>query len=220
MRKLSLILVFSALCHAQDVHVHVSPSNDPSSNSATEFATVQRAMGHAPQPGPGGRLYVHIAPGTYSERVMVTANRPRTTFLGDPSGPSRVIITAAQNAKSAGGTFFSETVDVEAPEFNADGITFANAAGATGQLSPSLCVPTKPSSSIAVSSAFRTLSLQTSAVSTTPRVTLLVEWISSSEMQPLFSTTSRFTSRFPDTLLRNRVRGLSRVLDMSSPIPQ
>jgi pectinesterase len=133
MRQFLLSLFFSALCHAQDVHVHVSPSNDPSSNSVTEFATVQRAMDHAPQPGPGGRLYVHIAPGTYSERVIVTANRPRTTFLGDPSDPSRVIITAAQNAKSAGGTFFSETVDVEAPEFNADGITFANTAGATGQ---------------------------------------------------------------------------------------
>ena len=127
------IVLFSALCHAQDIHVHVSPSNDPSSNSVTEFATIQRAMDHAPQPGPSDRLYVHIAPGTYSERVIVTANRPRTTFLGDALDPSRVIITAAQNAKSAGGTFFSETVDVEAPEFNADGITFENTAGATGQ---------------------------------------------------------------------------------------
>jgi pectinesterase len=133
MRQFLLILFLSALCHAQDVHVHVSPSNDPSSNSTTEFATVQRAMDHAPQHGPAGRLYVHIAPGTYSERVIITANRPRTTFLGDPSAPSSVIITAAQNAKSAGGTFFTETVDVEAPEFNADGVTFANTAGATGQ---------------------------------------------------------------------------------------
>ncbi len=133
MRRFSLILFFSALCYAQDVHVHVSPSNDATSSSVTEFATIQRAMDHAPQPGPSGRLYVHIAPGTYSERVIVTANRPRTTFLGDPSDPSVVVITAAQNAKSAGGTFFSETVDVEAPEFNADGITFSNTAGATGQ---------------------------------------------------------------------------------------
>ena len=133
MRPFSLILFFAAVCHAQDVHVHVSPSNDPSSNSVTEFATIQRAMDHAPQPDAAGRLYVHIAQGTYSERVIVTANRPRTTFLGDSSDPSRVVITAAQNAKSAGGTFFSETVDVEAPEFNADGITFANTAGATGQ---------------------------------------------------------------------------------------
>jgi pectinesterase len=133
MKKFLIILLFYAPCNAQDVHVHVSPSNDPSSNSVTEFATVQRAMDHAPKPGPAGRLYVHIAPGTYSERVIVTANRPRTTFLGEPSDPSRVIITAAQNAKSSGGTFFSETVDVEAPEFNADGITFANTAGATGQ---------------------------------------------------------------------------------------
>jgi pectinesterase len=133
MRQFVPILLFSALCNAQDIHVHVSPSNDPSGNSTTEFATIQRAMDHAPQPGLSDRLYIHLAPGRYSERVIVTANRPRTTFLGDPSDPSRVIITAAQNAKSAGGTFFSETVDVEAPEFNADGVTFANTAGATGQ---------------------------------------------------------------------------------------
>jgi len=53
MRQFMSILLFSALCHAQDIHVHVSPSNDPSSNSVTEFATIQRAMDHAPQPGPG-----------------------------------------------------------------------------------------------------------------------------------------------------------------------
>ena len=133
MRQFLLILFLTHLCPAQDVHVRVSPSNDPSSNSTTEFSTIQRAMDHAPQTGPAGRLYVHIAPGTYSERVIVTANRPRTTFLGDPLAPSSIVITAAQNAKSAGGTFFSETVEVEAPEFNADGVTFANTAGATGQ---------------------------------------------------------------------------------------
>lgn len=118
---------------AQDVHVHVSPASKGTTASTDDFPTVQMAMDHAPQPGPGGRLYIHIAPGIYHERVMITANRPRTTFLGDDKNPSAVVITAAQNAKSAGGTFFSETVDVEAPGFEADGVTFANTAGPTGQ---------------------------------------------------------------------------------------
>jgi pectinesterase len=133
-----LVLVLAGLgcgmaLQAQDVQVRVAPNGADAGDGVGPFATIQYAMDHAPQPGPGGRLYVHLADGVYAERVMVTANRPRTTLLGDPANPAAVMITASQNAKSAGGTFFSETVDVEAPEFEADGITFANGAGATGQ---------------------------------------------------------------------------------------
>lgn len=143
---LVLLGLLSATALAQaaspaDVHVRVVPgtptpdSDAPLSERAATlvYPTVQYAMDHAPQPSPGGRLYVHIAPGTYTERVMVTANRPNTTFLGEPSNPSSVVITAAQNAHSAGGTFFSATTDVEAPGFEADGVTFANTAGNNGQ---------------------------------------------------------------------------------------
>ena len=132
--KYSLLLMgLATMAQAQDVHVRIVPGSAISARETTVFPTIQYAMDHAPQPGRSGRLYVHIAPGTYAERVMVTANRPRTTFLGDANDPSKVVITAAQNAKSAGGTFFSETVDVEAPGFEADGVTFENTAGATGQ---------------------------------------------------------------------------------------
>ena len=133
MRLAWVALAFGSVAHAQDVHVRVVPGTEISASNVSQFPTVQYAMDHAPQPGPGGRLFVHIAPGVYAERVMVTANRPRTTFLGDPADPSRVTITAGQNAKSAGGTFFSETVDVEAPGFSADGITFQNTSQAQGQ---------------------------------------------------------------------------------------
>ena len=126
-------LLALASAHAQDVHVHVSHASQGTIDSREDFPTIQMAMDHAPQPGPGGRLVVHIAPGSYAERVMVTANRPRTTFLGDPADPAEVVITSAQNARSAGGTFFTETVDVEALGFEADGVSFANTAGPTGQ---------------------------------------------------------------------------------------
>jgi pectinesterase len=124
---------FAGTSRAQDIHVHVVAGSDVSTPNTTTYPTIQYAMDHAPQPGKDGRLYVHIAPGNYEERVMVTANHPRTTLVGDPKDPSSVVITAAQNAKSAGGTFFSETVDIEASDFQADGITFSNTAGATGQ---------------------------------------------------------------------------------------
>lgn len=133
MKRLLFVLSLAAAAQAQDVFVHVDSAAPGSTTSVGPFATIQQAMDHAPQPGPTGRLILHIATGIYNERVMVTANRPRTTFLGDATNPSNVVITAAQNARSAGGTFFSETVDVEAPGFEADGITFANTAGATGQ---------------------------------------------------------------------------------------
>lgn len=117
---------------AQDVHVSVAPSNQ-ATPGGVKYPTIQMALDHAPDPGPGGRLYIHIAPATYHERVIVTPNRPRTTFLGTGADPSQVVIVASQNAKSAGGTFFSETVEINAPDFQADNVTFENAAGRTGQ---------------------------------------------------------------------------------------
>ena len=136
MNQRSLLVLFTALAapaFAQDVHVHVSSLSNGTTASTDDFPTVQMALDHAPEPGPGGRLYFHIAPGTYHERVYVSALRPRVTFLGEGSDPSQVIITGSQNAKSAGGTFFTETVQVIGEAFEADNVTFENTAGPTGQ---------------------------------------------------------------------------------------
>jgi pectinesterase len=129
----ALIVFWAGRSCAQDVHVWVSPGSSGNLSSVDDFPTVQMAVDHAAQPGLGGRLYVHISPGVYHERVMVTQNRPRTTFLGTGRGAGEVVITASQNAKSAGGTFFSSTVVVNGEGFEADNLTFENAAGNTGQ---------------------------------------------------------------------------------------
>ena len=118
---------------AQDVNVRVSPESKGTALSSDDFPTIQMALDHASQPGPGGRLYLHIAPGIYHERVIVTQNRPRTTMIGTGASPEEVVITASQNAKSAGGTFLSSTVQVDGDGFEADNLTFENAAGNTGQ---------------------------------------------------------------------------------------
>ena len=118
---------------AQDVHVRVSPDSHGTTSSTDDFPTIQMAMDHAPDPSPGGRLYVHIAPGVYRERVWVSRRRVRTTFLGTGKDPSEVVITAAKNAAASGGTFFTQTVEVTADDFQADNITFENSAGNTGQ---------------------------------------------------------------------------------------
>lgn len=142
MRLYRPLLFFSLAlpCVAQDVHVHVSSQSHGTTASTDGFPTIQMALDHAPEPGPApgkngrpARLFLHIAAGIYSERVIVTQNRPNTTLLGEGPDPSAVVITASQNAKSAGGTFFTETVRVDAPGFEADNLTFENSAGNTGQ---------------------------------------------------------------------------------------
>lgn len=130
---------FSA-CSAQDVHVRVSHEVTTGIEGTTEFPTIQMAMDHHPFAGPAhgkdgkpGRVYIEIAPGTYHERVIITQNHSDITFVGMGKNPEDVVITNSLNAKQAGGTFFTETVRVDAPGFEADNLTFENTAGNTGQ---------------------------------------------------------------------------------------
>ena len=125
------VLAFSA--SAQDVHVKVDPHGPGSTDSTTDYKTVQQALDHAPQPPLPYRLWIDIVPGTYAERINVTQNRPRVTLHGLGAKPEDVVITASQNSKSAGGTFFTETAQINGEAFEADNLTFQNAAGPTGQ---------------------------------------------------------------------------------------
>jgi pectinesterase len=118
---------------AQDVHVRVSPGLKWDESHRYTFPTIQNALDHAPEPDPGGRLYIEIQPGTYGERVYVSRLRLHTTFLGMGKTPAEVVITGRQNPASAGSTFFTESVEVLADDFQADNITFENTAGQTGQ---------------------------------------------------------------------------------------
>jgi pectinesterase len=99
----------------------------------TEFPTNQIALDHHPFPAPGGRVFIEIAPGTYQERLNITQNHPNITLLGMGHAPEDVVITNSLNAKQAGGTFFTETVEVNGAGFEADNVTFENSAGNTGQ---------------------------------------------------------------------------------------
>jgi pectinesterase len=130
---LPLLLATTAFAlNAQDVHVRVDPHGPGSINSTTDYTTIQQALDHAPDTA-NGRVIISIVPGVYHERVVVTRNRPHITLLGLGKDPSEVVITASQNHDSAGGTFNSATVEVDGDEFQADNVTFENAAGNTGQ---------------------------------------------------------------------------------------
>jgi pectinesterase len=130
---LPILLALSLTVSAQDVHVRVSHDIKTGIEGTAEFPTIQMAMDHHPFAGPGGRVYIEITPGTYRERVIVTQNHTNITFLGMGKSPEDVVITNSLNAKQAGGTFFTETVEINGTGFEADNITFENTAGNTGQ---------------------------------------------------------------------------------------
>jgi pectin methylesterase-like acyl-CoA thioesterase len=126
----ALLLATPLAIQAQDVHVTVDPHSGAS--SLDHFPTIQNALDHAPE-APHGRIYIEIVPGVYRERIHVTQNRPRVTLIGLGRSPEDVVIVASQNAASAGGTFFTETAEINGENFEADNVTFANDAGPTGQ---------------------------------------------------------------------------------------
>lgn len=131
-------LLWIALAHSEDVHVRVSPDVKTGIEGTTQFPTIQMALDHHPFPEAGpdgkpGRVFIEIAPGVYHERVNITQNHPNITLIGMGKSPEDVIITNSLNAKQAGGTSFTETVQVNGPGFEADNLTFENTAGSTGQ---------------------------------------------------------------------------------------
>jgi pectinesterase len=141
---LPLLLAASAFTFAQDIHVRVDPSAphaNPGNEDRTVFPTIQNALDHHPWPAPNSlgkdgkpaRIYIEIAPGTYHERVIITQNHPNVTLIGTGKRPEDTVITNSLDAKHAGGTFFTETVQINGAAFEADNITFENAAGNTGQ---------------------------------------------------------------------------------------
>lgn len=144
MNRLALAALLTALAlptYAADVHVRVEHSARPASpgnEDLSVFPTIQNALDHHPFASPNadgtpGRVVIEIAPGVYHERVIVTQNHANITLLGMGKSPEDVVISNSLNAKTAGGTFFTETLEINGTGFEADNLTVENAAGNTGQ---------------------------------------------------------------------------------------
>lgn len=134
-------LALAPSAFAADIHVRVDPAAphaNPGDENQTVFPTVQNALDHHPLASPNadgtpGRVYIEIAPGIYHERLKVTQNHPNITLIGKGNSAGDTVITNSLNAKQAGGTFLTATVEVDAPGFEADNLTIENSAGNTGQ---------------------------------------------------------------------------------------
>lgn len=124
----AFLAVATALC-AQPV-IHVTVAQDGSG----DFPTVQNAVDHAGDRvthGDYARIVIDIKPGTYHERVRIPEDRPRITLHGADAATTK--ITFRTSAKELGGTFFSAVVDINAPEFEAENLTFENSLGPGSQ---------------------------------------------------------------------------------------
>jgi pectinesterase len=134
MRTILILAVLTALpAHAEDIHIRVSPDVTTGTSGTTEFPTIQAALDHHPfaRPNPDGspgRVFIELAPGTYHERIIVTQNHPNITLLGTGKSPEDTVITNSLNESQAGGTFFTETAEINGEAFEADNLTFANTA--------------------------------------------------------------------------------------------
>jgi pectinesterase len=123
MRSLALLALALPL-HAAELVV--------AADGSAPFKTVQAAV-NAASPG----SVIHIKPGTYREVVVVPPPKHHLTFRGDDAAKTVIAFDLHTGVPGPDGkpinTFGSPTVFVQADDFTAEHITFANTAGRQGQ---------------------------------------------------------------------------------------
>jgi polygalacturonase len=85
-----------------------------------DYWSIQRAIDMAPPEG----AVISVAPGTYREVLTIT--KPNITIRSPYTDATKTVIVFNKSAGDSGGTFNSATVNVRAPNFTAENITFAN----------------------------------------------------------------------------------------------
>ena len=103
-----------------------------------QFKSVQEAVNDAPQTCSASSPWtIRVLPGTYHELVYVQREKRFVRLVG--SDPSRTTISYDLRASMPGGdgkpigTFRTPTLWIDADDFEVDGITIENSAGAVGQ---------------------------------------------------------------------------------------
>ena len=101
------------------------------------FKSVQAAIMSVPSGSRKNPVIIHIAPGTYRELIYVQREKSSFKLVGD--NPTNTILTfglyaGMTNAEgNAIGTFKTPATTIDADDFTAENVTFANVAGPVGQ---------------------------------------------------------------------------------------
>ncbi len=110
------------------------PPEDPTlyvaADGTGDYWSIQRAIDVAPAPG----ATISVAPGVYRERLRIT--KPGIHIRSPYDDPSRTVVVFDASAGTAGATLKSATVEVQASDFLAENVTFANDWNATHPQQP------------------------------------------------------------------------------------
>ncbi len=124
-------LCASALLAAPGWEKTVSP------DGAGDYKTVLEAVLAAPTGTPDSPTVIRVKPGTYTGRIYLQREKRFLRIIGEDAATTTIAFNL--NASLPGedgkpiGTFRTPTVVVDADDFYAEGITFANTAGPVGQ---------------------------------------------------------------------------------------
>jgi pectinesterase len=127
---LKTVLLFAAAIASGRAEVVVA------ADGSGQFKTVQEAVNSAPA-SLRSPYVIHIKRGVYKEHIVVPHEKPFVRFVGDDA--KTTVLTDDWYASMTGadgkpiGTFRTSTVTVQADDFSAENITFANSAGPKGQ---------------------------------------------------------------------------------------
>lgn len=126
----------SGLCFGQPTRADDAKSVTVAADGSGDYKTVGEAINAAPTGGTA-RFVIRIKPGTYREKLHVPADKGPISFLGEDAATT--ILTFGDHARTPGpdgkplGTSKSASILIQAPDFVAENITFANSAGPVGQ---------------------------------------------------------------------------------------
>lgn len=116
----------------QKTHTYVA------ADGSGDFKTVQEAVDAVPVHNTADVL-IHIKPGVYRERVLISGDKPYITLIGEGEKAADVVIInnvhagAIMENGDITGTFRTGTARIYASHFTAENVTFANDYDRTGE---------------------------------------------------------------------------------------
>jgi pectinesterase len=107
-------------------------------DGSAQFKTVQEAVNATPQwASPSNQVFIQIKPGIYKEVIYVQHEKRYVHLVGE--NPETTVLTYDLHAGLTGldgkpiSTYLTPSTQIDADDFSAEGVTFANSAGPRGQ---------------------------------------------------------------------------------------